>query len=88
MRCRTGHAWGWMITRAGVAGVAACWAGSAMADLPPGFQRETVASGFNFPIAIAFMPDGKPLVAEKCGRVVAVNGANTPTVIQLPDVDC
>ncbi len=91
MRFQGDRAWARVIARAGVAGVAgvaACWAGSAMADLPPGFQRETVASGFNFPIAIAFMPDGKPLVAEKCGRVVAVNGANTPTVIQLPNVDC
>ncbi|MBL8760716.1 MAG: PQQ-dependent sugar dehydrogenase [Phycisphaerae bacterium] len=61
---------------------------TARADLPPGFQRETVASGFHFPLAIAFMPDGRPLVAEKCGRVLAVNGSVLQTVIQLPDVNC
>ena len=38
---------------------------SAQIDLPRGFSRTTIASGFTAPIAFDFMPDGRILVAEQ-----------------------
>ena len=38
-------------------------------ELPAGFIAETVVDGWNQPIDLAFLPDGRLLVAEKAGRV-------------------
>jgi glucose/arabinose dehydrogenase len=52
----------------------------ARTTLPPGFASDTVASGFNLPTTMAFLPDGRLLVAEKSGRVEMVkDGVVQPT---------
>ena len=58
-------------------------------DLPPGFELETVASGFMFPVAAEFAPDGRIFVAEKGGVVkIFENGAVLPDpFITLTDVN-
>jgi glucose/arabinose dehydrogenase len=40
--------------------------------LAPGFEEELVAEGFDAPTDVAFLPDGRVLVAEKRGRVQLV----------------
>jgi glucose/arabinose dehydrogenase len=42
--------------------------------LPPGFVSEAVPFTFDDPTAIAFLPNGRLLVAEKGGIVYAVDG--------------
>ena len=42
--------------------------------LPPGFVAEPVVGGWNQPIDMAFLPDGRLLVAEKAGLVWMVDG--------------
>ena len=70
--------------------VARPWASSgAPVPVEPGFEVELVADGFDRPTAMAFVPDGRILVAEKSGAVrVVKNGAVLPTpFIQLTDVN-
>ena len=52
-------------------------------------QVTEVASGFNKPWAIAFLPDGRMLVTEKPGqlRIVTANGRKSQAVAGLPPVD-
>jgi len=45
------------------------------ATLPPGFVLDTVPFVFDVPTAIAFLPDGRLLVAEKGGIVYLVDGS-------------
>src|SRR2546427_740013 len=50
--------------------------------VPPGFVVENAVPGFGFnaPVAVAFLPDGRWLVAERRGRVFIVqNGVKNPT---------
>jgi glucose/arabinose dehydrogenase len=45
-----------------------------------GFREEVVASGFTLPTAVAFLPDGRILVAEKAGVIrVVEDGVVSPT---------
>lgn len=55
----------------------------------PGFELETVASGFILPTAMTFAEDGRIFVAEKGGTVrVVENGVLLPTpVITLTDIN-
>jgi glucose/arabinose dehydrogenase len=51
-------------------------------NVPPGFVVDNVVHGstFDLPVAVAFLPDGRFLVAEKRGRVYVVeNGVKHPT---------
>ncbi|HEX2486623.1 MAG TPA: PQQ-dependent sugar dehydrogenase, partial [Myxococcota bacterium] len=50
-------------------------AGAVLTDLPPGFVDELVIGGLSFPTAVAFMPDGRLLVALKDGRVRIYQGS-------------
>ncbi|MFT5285906.1 MAG: glucose/arabinose dehydrogenase [Planctomycetota bacterium] len=43
-------------------------------DLPPGFLETEIAGGWNQPTDMAFLPDGRLLVAEKAGLVWMVDG--------------
>ncbi|MEO6339936.1 MAG: PQQ-dependent sugar dehydrogenase [Caulobacteraceae bacterium] len=51
-----------------------------------GFQIQTVASGLEHPSAIAFMPDGRMLVAERPGRLRIVDKAGklSPALKNMP----
>jgi glucose/arabinose dehydrogenase len=53
------------------------------------FDVVTVASGFENPWSVAFLPDGKMLVSERPGRlrVVSADGASSAAVTGLPAVD-
>ncbi|MEK7649372.1 MAG: PQQ-dependent sugar dehydrogenase [Patescibacteria group bacterium] len=54
--------------------------GAAATDLPAGFYLESVASGFNLPVATRFAPDGRMFVVEKGGVVKVVkDGVVLPT---------
>ncbi|MSR76112.1 MAG: PKD domain-containing protein [Candidatus Ryanbacteria bacterium] len=63
--------------------------GAAATDLPAGFYLESVASGFNLPVAARFAPDGRMFVVEKGGVVkIFKDGAVLPTpFITLPNVN-
>ena len=62
-----------LVALASLAGALTAWA------LPPAFTVETVAAGFNAPVQVAFLPDGRALVAEHAGlvRLVQPNGTKT-----------
>ncbi len=62
---------------------------TAFSALPPGFEVETVAFGFTQPTAVAFLPDGRILVAQKNGTVrILRNGILlTEPFIRLSDVN-
>ena len=47
---------------------------SAVASLPLGFKRTTVANGINRPTAMAIAPDGRIFVAEQPGRIRVIKG--------------
>jgi glucose/arabinose dehydrogenase len=50
--------------------------------LPPGFSETTVAGGLNNPTAMAFLPDGRLLVAEQGGKLRMIkNGALLSTAV-------
>ncbi|MBZ4408768.1 PQQ-dependent sugar dehydrogenase [Myxococcus sp. XM-1-1-1] len=54
------------------------------------YKVTTIASGFNYPWAIAFLPDGRMLVTEKpTGKlyIVTQQGAKSAPVAGLPPVD-
>jgi glucose/arabinose dehydrogenase len=53
----------------------ACAAPAAAVTLPPDFVLETVPFVFDVPTDIAFLPDGRLLVAEKGGILYVVDGA-------------
>lgn len=55
----------------------------------PGFEQETIASGFTLPTAMTHAPDGRIFIAEKSGVVRVVdNGVLLPTpVITLTDIN-
>jgi len=53
-------------------------------DLPAGFEARTLASGLQVPTGVAWLPDGRMLVAEKAGRVkLVVPGAPTRTLLDI-----
>jgi glucose/arabinose dehydrogenase len=55
-------------------------AASTATQLPPGFAQTVVASGLVQPTSVAFLPDGRILIAEKSGLVLVYkNGALLPT---------
>ena len=58
-------------------------------DLPRGFSFESVYTGFNFPVAAKFAPDGRIFVVEKNGVVKVIkNGVVLPDpFITLPNVN-
>jgi glucose/arabinose dehydrogenase len=62
---------------------------STLLALPSGFETSVIASGFNQPTTIAFVPDGRIFVAEKNGDVrVIKNGTLLPSpLITLSDVN-
>jgi glucose/arabinose dehydrogenase len=51
---------------------------------PPGFVETPVATGLSIPVAIAFLPDERMLVAEKGGRVVLVHGGTITPLVTIP----
>ena len=63
-----------------VPGVKAAAAAPLATTLPSGFAEDVVAGGLNSPTALAFLPDGRILIAQKSGTVVVYkNGAVLPT---------
>jgi glucose/arabinose dehydrogenase len=64
--------------------VALASSGTALASVPPGFTESTAATGLNQPTAIAFLPDGRMLVAEKEGALKSVRGTEVSTLTTLP----
>lgn len=55
--------------------------------LPPGYRIETFVSGLRNPTSIAFMPDGRMLVAEQPGAIrVVEDGLLLPEPFYTPDV--
>ncbi len=60
----------------------------AATTIPPGFAQEVVASGFVAPTDIAFLPDGRVLVAELSGLVKLSGPGGTTTFLDLrPEVN-
>jgi glucose/arabinose dehydrogenase len=57
--------------------------GAIASVVPPGFTESTVVTGLNQPTAIAFLPDGRMLVAEKEGALKSVHGAEVSTLTTL-----
>ena len=51
---------------------------AAGATVPAGFADETVWSGLDHPMAIAFAPDGKVFVAEKRGTIRVLRQSDRP----------
>ena len=58
-------------TRFGASALLACliMSGVVLADVPPGFQDTSIASGLLTPIALTFSPDGRLFVVEKGGQI-------------------
>ncbi len=54
---------------------------SAAPVVPAGFNDSLVASGFDLPTALSFLPDGRILVAEKSGRIMLVRTDGTTGVL-------
>lgn len=56
---------------------------------PTGFQIQTVVSGLNKPVSVAFAPDGRIFIAQKEGVVrIIKNGTLQPTpVLALTDIN-
>ncbi len=54
---------------------------SAAPVVPSGFTDAVVASGFNLPTAMSFLPDGRVLVAEKSGLIHVVQTNGTASVV-------
>ncbi|MDF1798495.1 MAG: PQQ-dependent sugar dehydrogenase [Planctomycetota bacterium] len=75
----------------GALALLASWAPNSLAQddegLPPGFVAETVLGGWNQPIDLAFLPDGRLLVAEKAGLVWMVDAGvkSTAPVLDLSE---
>ena len=57
------------------------------AAMPPGFQKSLVFRGLAEPVAFEFLPDGRPIVAERWGHLVIINGNTKSTVVDIPDVE-
>jgi glucose/arabinose dehydrogenase len=49
-----------------------------------GFAQIVWASGFSFPTAFAFLPDGRALVTEQGGGLLLVNGPVVTPIAQIP----
>ena len=49
-----------------------------------GYTDDAVATGLNSPTAIAFLPDGRLLVAEKGGALKLVDGGVASTLVTIP----
>ena len=50
---------------------------------PPGFDDTLVAGGLSQPDAIAFLPDGRMLIAEKGGALKLSDGGTPSTLITI-----
>lgn len=62
--------------------VLALVAPASAATLPAGYQEETLVAGLSQPMAVAWTPDGRTLIAEKPGRLkVAAPGATTASTV-------
>ncbi len=64
------------------------------AQLPTNFQQETVVSGLNQPIAMAFLPDGRLMIGQRNGLILISSNpqpesppVNFQTVLALPNVN-
>src|SRR5215470_6496620 len=49
-----------------------------------GFTDSLVVGGLSSPTAIAFLPDGKLLIAEKGGALKLLDGTNATTLVTIP----
>ncbi len=47
----------------------------AQPELPPGFEVDLIADGFSEPVALAPAPDGRLFVAERSGKIFAIDSA-------------
>lgn len=59
-------------------------AAPARATPPAGFSEQVVASGLTTPTAVAFLPDGRMLVAEKGGALKLVQNGSATTLTTIP----
>lgn len=50
---------------------------------PASYRVETVATGLSRPWSVAFLPDGRLLVTEMAGRLLAIGADGTPSQIAL-----
>jgi len=75
------HAMRWVTAMAASLATLAC-----AAAMPPDFQKSLVFRGLEEPVAFEFLPDGRPIVAERWGHVVIINGDSKSKVVDIPDV--
>lgn len=71
--------------------IAPFWVAIAIADPVPGFANESVLSGLNQPVDLAFLPDGRMLILLKPGTIVIADPQGNPpvasTYMTLTDVE-
>lgn len=74
-----------MPTRVAIVAVLLALASPVRAGDPvAGFAETVFRGGFNAPTAIAFLPDGRLLVAEKAGALKLTDGSTTSTLTTIP----
>ena len=63
--------------------------GAALKSEKAELQLDTVASGFNHPWALAFLPDGSMLITERNGGLIklSADGKTKTEITGLPDID-